>query len=142
MKKNNIFDIINIVVIGGDYMKKLVSGLLVSVIALSMTGCGNGNKLTCTTKDEDLNAEMKIVVSFKGDEATSAKSVMTFADKTTASTYYSLITTFGGEEIDAKLDGKKLIIGFSKEDMADEYGDVGTKEEMKIMFEEEGYTCK
>lgn len=49
-------------------MKKVMVGLV--ILSVMLTGCGK-DTLTCTSKSNDLgkNVETKIIVTFKGDEA-------------------------------------------------------------------------
>ena len=119
---------------------------------LFLTGCGSSNKVTCTATQEEDGKKMsaEIVATLDGDKVKSVAATLEFDSEETASQYYgfiSLANAFaeeGGEKIDAKLDGKKIVVN-NYEKMS-EQGEIAglTKDEFikKMEADEAGFKCK
>src|SRR5574344_392637 len=122
-------------------MKKIINGILIAFVLVTITGCGNNNKLSCTLQKNKYEASEIISVIFDGNKIKSAKTEMTFDSVETANSYYSLIKTFGSEE-DVSLKNKTLTIKAKIDLIYEDYGKIKDKEDLKNKLENKGYTCK
>ena len=117
-------------------MKKIVSFLVLAAFALVLTGCGNGNVLTCT------GDEGTYKVTFNGDKVTKVSMTVEMESVEEAKAYESLYKAYGDESTKISRSGKKLTLTASGSALEDEDTFKGTKEEVKKAAEEAGYKCK
>ena len=135
-------------------LKGLVLALVMSLIIISLTGCGS-NKLVATKKAEDEmmgNYKEEITMTFKNDKVETIETIMEFDKEETAQGMYGLLSMGMSmdesgelEGIEFKQDGKKLVItmdaaAYAKSEEASE--EEMTKEALKAALEEDGYTVK
>lgn len=118
--------------------------MMMGIITLSTTGCGS-DKLSCTYDEgADESAGISTVgvnISFKDKKASSGEGYITFTDSDKAEQYYSLFTSMSDEDNENyKLNGNKIVVKFADEDFEDYDGK--TKDEVKELLIDEGYTCK
>ena len=57
-------------------MKKFICGLFVCSIALVLSGCGKGDKLTCTMEEDGNKSE--VVLTFKDSKVSKSETSITF----------------------------------------------------------------
>lgn len=124
-------------------MKKVLCSIALCSLALVVSGCGNSNKLVCTS-EEDGN-KVETTITFKGDTATKIVSKMTFESeeyaqlaaaflKIAESQYEGLKTEQKGKVVTVSADSKDYLEG--------ELGENLTKSEIKKSLEDDGYKCK
>ena len=128
-------------------MKKVVKSVallavMVMVIAF-LAGCGNKLVATKTTDDEDMGKyDEKIEVTFKNDKAQEVKMTYTFEKEESAKSLASMYEFLGGDDIKVETDGKKVILTMSAEDSFGSEEDEMSRDEIKALLEEQGYTVK
>lgn len=135
-------------------LKATVLALIMSLVVISLTGCGS-NKLvaTKTTEDETMgNYKEEITITFKDDKVKTVEMCMEFEDEEIAKGMYGIFSLGMSmdedgelEGMDVKQDGKKLTITMDAKAFA-ESEEVSeeemTKEALKKSLEEDGYTVK
>lgn len=104
-------------------------------------GCFSSSKdLTCTIDDEfeGIQTTITVVTKFSKKTALSSKAtaVMHFDTEDEAQEYYNSMD----EQESGTLDGSDLIVVTEQE--FTEEDDVASRSELKILFENSGYTCK
>ncbi len=131
-------------------MKKAKIILPALVTLLALTGCG-GKKLTCTMSQDSMGMEMKntVNVTFKDDAFDSMNVVMDITvPEEYADSKQELIDTFKESEEDMKVtetkNGIRLEMSSESEyfEELDVDKDTVTYDQLKALFEDEGYTCK
>ncbi len=147
-------------------MKKMYLGAITGMCGLLLlTGCGSGNKVTCSSEFEESGHKFssEIVASLDGDNKVKDVSAsMTFENADDAEQFYSMYQgildmakSYGGEEevpkIDIKKEGNKIIIDnfaeFEKMSSDDDSANIigMTKEDFIKQIEsdeEEKWSCK
>lgn len=108
-------------------MKKVLGFAFLAIFALVLTGCGNGNTVTCDMGDG------KMIVSFKDDKVDSVKMEMEMESKELASAYCA-------EEPTAKCNGKKITMEMDEDELAAVKG--LTKKAFLDAAKEENLNCK
>lgn len=135
-------------------IKGLVLALLMGLIVISLTGCGQ-DKLVATKTTEDGmmgNYEEEVTVTFKKDKVETVKMAMEFENEETAQGMYGLLNMGMSmseegdlEGLKIEQDGKKIIMTMDAATFAESEGasdEDMTKEAIKKSLEEEGYTVK
>lgn len=117
-------------------MKKIVSFLVLAAFALVLTGCGNGNVLTCS------NDEGTVKITFNGDKVTKIAMTAEAESVEEAKAVEALYKAYGDDTMKVSRSGKKITLSMSGAALEDEDTFTGTKEEVKKAAEEAGYKCK
>jgi len=127
-------------------MKKLLKGAIIAILMLIMvvalTGCGNKLVATKTTTEDGVEMKEKHEISFKGDKLDSIKMTYEFSDEASAAMMGGFMKLAFPE---TEIDGKKVTMNLNAEDYASEFGDTEedkTKDAIKASLEAEGYTVK
>lgn len=127
-------------------MKKLLKGAIIValmlVMVVALTGCGNKLVATKTSNENGVEMTEKHEIKFKGDKLDTIKMTYEFSDEASASMMGGFMKLAFPE---TEIDGKKVVMNLSAEDYASEM--MGSEEELtkdaiKSMLEEEGYTVK
>jgi len=121
-------------------MKKL----LVLLIILILTGCGNDNMITCKNKfnekfdDQNLSYDAKVEIIFDGDKISDATAEMVFDDQKNATNMCSIMKLIESDNVKINCNGKQVkIVNYHKID-----DNVKTKAELVKTLEEDGFKCK
>lgn len=124
-------------------MKKIIGFLFLAIFAVTLTGCGKGNTVTCSFDGSSLGLDGKVemTASFDSkDEFKNASVTIILNDSTTAKATCEAMKSYVSG---VKCSGKKIIFDnyadFAGSDNA--YKGV-TKAEFKEAMAEEGVTCK
>jgi len=127
-------------------MKKILKGVIFSILMLVMvvalTGCGNKLVATKTSTEDGVEINEKHEIKFKGDKLDSIKMIYEFSDEASAAEMGEFMQLAFPE---VEIDGKKVTMNLSPEDYAagfEESEEDITKESIKALLEEEGYTVK
>ncbi len=139
-------------------MKKVLKSVTLIVtmglILFLLSGCGNDKLIATKTTENDMmgNYKEEIIMTFKDDKVTNIEMSMEFEEEETASSMYAVLNMGASlseesnlEGMEAKQDGKKLIITMDAKAYAESEGisdEEMTKDVLKTSLEEEGYTVK
>lgn len=126
-------------------MKKGLSLVLVSILAVLTTGCGKTEKMTCT-KDQKVgvvNLNQKIEYTIKDGYATESTLYIKaeFTNEESAETFSKNYS----EEKDYKVELNGSTVNITSTETVDKdsaKADVNKKENVKKTTEAEGFTCK
>ena len=138
--------------------KIIVLMLIIGFMLILLAGCGNSKLVATKTTENDSMGTFKeeIVMNFKKDKVTSIESSMEFDNEDTATSMYEsmyAVMNIGSsvselsipEGIELKQDGKKVIMTMDAKTYAEQQGasdEEMTKEALRKVLEEEGYTVK
>ena len=131
---------------GGRLMKKLLSLGAIFVGALLLTGCGDGNKYTCsvTVTESGESMTQKVVTHLdKDDKVESYDMVFEMASEDSAKTIYEMYKTVDGAEVSRS--GKTVTIKDAQKIEGNEMDLIGkTKDEVKeyLLDSAPDATCK
>lgn len=137
-------------------LKVLGIVVLVLVMLLALTGCGNKVIATKDVDEDGVEYKQRIEYKFKGDKVENIKMTMTFKDKDTAEKMneqleqaMSLMSAFGGGiDIEPELKGKKIIMEIDVKEYAEMAGvdedeiESTSKKELKEELKEQGYKVR
>ena len=135
-------------------LKGLALALVMSLIVISLTGCGSDKLVaTKTTEDEMMgNYKEEITMTFKNDKVETIEMSMEFDNEETAQGMYGLLSLGMSmdengelEGMEVEQDGKKIIMTMDAQAYASSEGvsdEEMTKEALKEALEEDGYTVK
>ena len=127
-------------------MKKLLGLGVLFVGVLLLTGCGDGNKLTCTATYSEGGESMtqKLVAHLdKDDKVESYDLIYEMSDQESADTLYSMYSSVDGLEVSKS--GKTITIKNAQAMEGSEMNIIGmTKDEVKelITASDSSVTCK
>lgn len=127
-------------------MKKLLKGAILAalmlVMVVALTGCGNKLVATKTSTENGVEVKEKHELKFKGDKLDSIKMTYEFSNEASAAEMGAFMQLAFPE---VEIDGKKVSMTLTPEDYVSGFGDSEedmTKEAIKSLLEEEGYTVK
>ena len=138
---------------GGEKMKKTAKSILLvmvmAVLLLALTGCGENKKLVATKDGEDNffgKYKETIEITFKDKKADKIVMTRELEDEETAKSIKELIGYLNTDEgMKFEVDGKKVTITCEPKSFAKELGlqdDDLSRESLKKDLEDEGYKVK
>lgn len=139
-------------------MKYIKSFVVVFVVILLLTGCGNSSDtLKCTIEEgyEDKKIETEVTATFKDGVVEKVSAELTFDSENTATSYYNIVINYqkflnDGENLIINLDKKKMTIDNFQYMLEQETNSeneekievVGlTKDEYKTFMKNRQYSC-
>lgn len=128
--------------------KSIFLFVIMGVILLALTGCGNKTLVATKTLNEEndgIAATETLEVTFKGDKADKITATIEFEDEELAKTFEEYFKSFN-EDFETSRENKKIVINMAG-DKLEEFEGIKSdgsvsKEDLKKSLEDEGFEVK